>query len=106
VLLAGERSLVATSDLATFEVVGSLGAGERVTAVAAGPAGFAATGTTVTGDGFVLAGSSPARLGPLDASAVGGVGEQVPTGLVVRDTDVVVLGLADGAPASWPVAID
>jgi hypothetical protein len=24
----------------------------------------------------------------------------------VRDTDVVVLGLADGAPASWPVAID
>ena len=33
--------------------------------------------------------------------ALGGAGVQEPTGVVVRADDVVVLGLADGAPTSW-----
>ena len=82
-----------------------LGAGDRVGAVASGPAGFAVTGTTVTGDGFVLAGPRPRQLGAVDAPALGGVGDHVPTGLIVRDGTVVVLGLADGAPMSWPIPL-
>jgi hypothetical protein len=34
-----------------------------------------------------------------------GPGTHVPTGVVVRADDVVVLGLADGAPATWVVPV-
>ena len=102
-LLAGERALFASADAATFEPVAALAPGERVGAIGAGPAGFAVTGSTVTGDGFLLAGADVRRPARVEVPGLGGVGEQVPTGVIVRADDIVVLGMADGAPASWPV---
>ena len=78
--------------------MGGLAPGDTVTAVAAGPAGFAAAGTTVTGDGFVLHGPAPAGCPGSTRRALGGPGEHEPTGVAVRAEDLVVLGLADGAP--------
>lgn len=102
VLLAAAGTLVASADAVTFTpVTAALGPSDRVTAIAAGPAGFAVTGTTVTGDGFVLHGARSDGLARLDAPALGGPGDQEPTGLVVGADDIVVLGLDDGAPTSW-----
>jgi hypothetical protein len=75
-----------------------LGPGEQITAIAAGPSGPAVVGTTADGDGFLLLGPTLARVG---VPAMTGAGTHVPTGVVVRPDDVVVLGLADGAPATW-----
>jgi hypothetical protein len=36
---------------------------------------------------------------------LGGPGTHVPTGVVARTDAVVVLGLADGAPATWRVVV-
>ena len=97
--------LFASADGATFEPVAGLAPGELVTAVGAGPAGFAVTGRTVAGDGFLLAGSDVRLPARLDVPGLGGIGEQVPSGVVVRDDSVVVLGMTDGAPTSWPVSV-
>ena len=104
-LLAGERALFASADAATFEPVAALAPGERVGAIGAGPAGFAVTGSTSTGDGFLLAGPDVRRPARVEVPGLGGAGEQVPTGVIVRADDIVVLGMADGAPVSWPVAV-
>ena len=85
-LLAGDRVLFSSSDGATFEPLVVLAPGERVGAVGAGPAGFAVvTGQAVTGDGFLLAGADVRQLGQrLDVPGLGGPGEQLPTGVIVR----------------------
>jgi hypothetical protein len=103
VLLAGPRTLLASTDDTDFDAVGGLAVGETVTAVAAGAAGFAVAGSTPGGDGFVLAGADPSALRRLDAPLLAGAGEHLPTGVVVRARDVLVLGLGDGGPAVWAV---
>jgi hypothetical protein len=105
ILMAVEGSVIASTDGITFTPVATVGPGERVTALAAGPSGFAVAGTTVTGDGFVLHGGRADALRRLAAAALGGPGDQEPTGLVVRAGDVVVLGLDDGAPTTWRLPI-
>ena len=49
VLLAADRALLTSSDGATVVPLGGLAPGEVVTGVAAGPGGFAVTGTTPGG---------------------------------------------------------
>ena len=73
-LFAGDRALFASADAATFEPLAALAPGDRIGAIGAGPAGFAVTGTTVTGDGFLLAGTdvrqpAPSRCRRSEASA-------------------------------------
>ena len=93
VLLAADRALLTSSDGATVVPLGGLAPGEVVTGVAAGPGGFAVTGTRPGSDGFLLVGSSPDALVRVEVPALGGAGVQEPTGVVVHDDGVVVLGL-------------
>jgi hypothetical protein len=102
VLLAGPRTLLASTDGRTFAPVEGRRAGEIITAVAAGPGGFAVVGTTPAGDGFALGGRDPGSLRRLAAPTLEGSGSHVPTGVVVGDRGVLVLGLGDGAPIVWP----
>jgi hypothetical protein len=101
-LLVGPDGIVAVGDVGDARPLDVLRPGERITALATGAAGPAVVGTTADGDGFLLAGDTLARVAVPD---LGGPGTHVPTGVVARTDAVVVLGLADGAPATWRVVV-
>ena len=103
VVVAAATALARSRDGVTFEPLDVLRPRDTVTALAGGPSGVAIVGVDATGDGFVLAGppSAPQRV---EAPSLTGVGDHVPTGVVARADGVLVLGLADGAPATWSVA--
>jgi len=100
-VVVGADAAIAIGDDTSPRPLDVLRRGERITAIAAGPSGPAVVGTTADGDGFLLLGPTLARVRVPDMV---GPGTHVPTGVVVRTDDVVVLGLADGAPATWVVA--
>jgi hypothetical protein len=99
-VVVGADAAIAIGDDAQPRPLDVLQRGERITAIAAGPSGPAVVGTTGDGDGFLLLGATLARV---RVSGLAGPGTHAPTGVVVRAGDVVVLGLADGAPATWVV---
>ena len=78
--------------------VAALAPGERIVAIGAGPAGFAVTGSHGR---RATASSSPAtdvrQLARVEVPALGGVGEQVPTGVIVGATTA-------SSCSGWPTA--
>jgi hypothetical protein len=104
VVVAAADGVTSTVDGERYDALDVLRPGEAISAVAAGPGAVAVVGTTPQDDGFVVLLGPDGRPTRLDDPALGGRGDHVPTGVVVRATDIIVLGLDDGAPRSWRIA--